>query len=94
MSEGRAEPTSREDVQGTRTFHAGDQPIAEAVVEATAAVLNDDPLTLDPLYDTVDPDALGALVGDEADGCDVTVGFRFEGCRVTVERGGRIHIER
>lgn len=78
--------------RGGRVFDAGEQPIAEAVIEATAAATDTDPLDMEPLFGVVDPDALETLVAGPANGDSVSVSFEFEGRQVTVQRGGRIHI--
>lgn len=74
------------------TFHAGDRPIVQAIVEATAAASGRDPFELEPLYDAVDPDALSALVEGEPGEADVSVTLRYEGRTVTVQRGGEITV--
>ena len=75
----------------------GDRPtgggVAEAVVEATAEATGTDPLAMDPLYNAVDPDGLESLVGGPSDGANAMVSFNYEGCRVTVYRGGRVEVE-
>ncbi|WP_276261483.1 HalOD1 output domain-containing protein [Haloglomus litoreum] len=73
-------------------FEAGEQPVAEAVVEATSTVTGRDPLDMEPLFDVVDPDALETLVAGPAGSAGVSVSFQFEGRQITVQRGGRIHI--
>jgi hypothetical protein len=64
-----------------------------AVVEALAAARNVAPADVrDPLYDSVDPDALDRLFayGDAADAADGTVAFSVGGRTVTVHSDGTI----
>lgn len=64
-----------------------------AVVETVAATTGRDPMTLEPLYERVDPDALDALVnpnGSNLDSQDVTVSFSFADHSVTVHRNGEV----
>lgn len=63
--------------------------IAEEVVESVADETGTDPLSLPPLAETLDPDALNALIDGLADG---TVSFRYAGCDVTVESDGTVGV--
>ena len=56
----------------------GDREPSEAVVDVVAAILDEEPSSLEPLYRTVDPDALDGLYVDESD-VSPTVRFRYEG---------------
>lgn len=63
-----------------------------AVVEVVASASNRDPMSIEPLYDAIDPDALDTIVADaetRADG-DVTVEFTFDGYEVTVSTDGSV----
>jgi hypothetical protein len=78
--------TSRD---GDRTTpEAGAEPsVPLAVVDAIAAVTGRHPLDLPPLADSVDPDALAAVVGrSPPPGVDASpsVSFRHAGVAVTV----------
>lgn len=79
--------------QGRDAHRRSNDQIAETVIEATAEATGTDPLELEPLYTTVDPDALQSLVGGPPDGANAMVTFDYEGCRVTVHRGGRVEVE-
>lgn len=69
--------------------YAFDRELAsEAVVSAVAAATARDGLSLPPLYDSVDPDALDAVVAT----ADAVVSFRFAGHSITVE-SGTVHVE-
>lgn len=67
--------------------------ISNRVVRAVASALDVDPLDLDPLYETVDPDALNELFQTSTprhtDGC---IEFTTEECMVAVYGTGRIEV--
>lgn len=69
---------------------------AMAVVHGVAAVLETDPHALDPLAETVDPDALNRLVQSWMEGGEETASatFGYCGCSVTVYGSGEILIDR
>lgn len=91
-----------------RTYEVeADQSLADAIVNAVADATGrrpvadaadarrDDEELLDPLYHTIDPDSLEALLSpDDArrDG-DVEVSFSYCDCRVTVDSGGVVRVE-
>lgn len=60
-----------------------DQPVSEGVIEATSAVSNHEPTSLDPLYSVIDPDALDALFEPGNSGSP-TVEFQYNECEVQV----------
>ncbi|WP_224270901.1 HalOD1 output domain-containing protein [Haloprofundus salinisoli] len=64
---------------------------SDAVVMAVADARNADPLELDPLYDTIDPDALDAIFSS-SDSAHPSVELEFDigGCHVTVRGTGEI----
>lgn len=66
------------------------RPPSERVIDAVAETTERDPTELPPLYDTLDPDALDALLRTGFDG---TVSFTFAGCSVTVGDDGEIRVE-
>ncbi|AEH36173.1 HalOD1 output domain-containing protein [Halopiger xanaduensis] len=69
---------------------------SEAIVTAIAALVDDDPASLSPLYDAVDPDALNALVAHARRADDAgthELRFTYEGFDVGVRTDGRIQIE-
>ncbi|SFC27959.1 hypothetical protein SAMN05444422_106193 [Halobiforma haloterrestris] len=86
--------------------HAGDGP-SERIIDAVAALTNEDPLELTPLYEAVDPDALDALFvhsrgrsglsaasGDpDVDGGIDELWFTYEGFDVGVHSDGEILIQ-
>lgn len=91
----RDDDPSRRDTAYVTTFDpAGDRP-SEAVVNAVAALREEDPGDLTPLYDVVEPDALDSFVehaqrvGDEG---THQVWFTYEGLDVGVRSDGEIRI--
>lgn len=60
-----------------------DEAVSTAVVAAVADAKDVDPLDLEPLYETVDPDALDALFSG-ACGSPTEVSFTFAGFEVVV----------
>lgn len=69
--------------------HRFDGAVSTAIVDVVAAVENVPARRLEPLYDTVDPDALDALVADET---PVEVSFEYEGHTVVVHGDGRLEL--
>ncbi|KOX92416.1 hypothetical protein AMS69_13700 [Haloarcula rubripromontorii] len=64
------------------------QAPSEAVVAAVAAACNRDPLEMDPLYESIDPDALNAVFrsrpNTDSDPGDIHIEFRIDAGHVTV----------
>ncbi|WP_435157024.1 HalOD1 output domain-containing protein [Haladaptatus sp. DFWS20] len=64
-----------------------DYSLSIIIVEQVAAQKDVAPTALDPLYDTINPDALAALFDtrtNDASREQVKVAFEYSGCRVTV----------
>ena len=57
-----------------------------AVLEALAAIKHCDPTDIDPLYETVDPDALDSVVASGNDGLTVTLSIDGFDVAVTADR--------
>ncbi|SIR94045.1 HalOD1 output domain-containing protein [Natronorubrum thiooxidans] len=80
----------------TGTFHArfdaDSKTIVVTIVEAVGTVTNCDPLTMPPLFETIDPEALADLMISTRD-TSIEVTFSYEGCRVTVSSHGTIVVE-
>lgn len=76
--------------QGSETLRyevENGERVSETVVEAVSAASNADPATMEPLAESVDPDALDALFADRYDGTPRlggTVRFSFSGYDVAV----------
>jgi hypothetical protein len=78
----------------SRTATASDRPdaVSHAVIDAVAAAQNVDPLSLPPLYDAVDPEALDALIDGSAaaDTAVDCVRFELASCEVVVRGDGTV----
>lgn len=64
--------------------------VAEAVVYAVAEAAETDPLSIEPIYDSVDPDALDALVRSGSEG--LVVSFSHGGVPVDVFADGTVRV--
>ena len=62
----------------------------EQVIRTVAETTETDPLELPPLYETIDPDALDALVEDMEAG---TISFTYVGREITVDSDGTVTVE-
>ena len=79
--------------QCRQTDGGADDSLETAIVTHVAAQEDVDPTTLDPLYEVIDPDALGDLFAPQFDGASRTDGqvvFAYSGYRVTVTSNGDI----
>lgn len=75
----------------TATYDTESTEPSMAVVGAVADTLETDPLELDPLFETIESDALDKLLRS-TDDTDVTVSFSYAGCDVTMTGDGRIQL--
>ena len=76
---------------------ARNQTVSETVVSTVAEFIGSEPTSIDPLYDTVDPDALDALFdGDRtvSDCAPSRVAFTYCGCDVVVTADGTAQVSR
>lgn len=66
-----------------------------AVVERVAALDDVDPTELEPLFETIDPEALDGLVESTTDSEEsgLQVRFEYQGYEVTVTADGEVHTE-
>ncbi|MGM0605680.1 MAG: HalOD1 output domain-containing protein [Halobacteriota archaeon] len=75
----------------------GGRSLPETVVAAVSAHLDTDPIDLDPLAWTIDPDALCALftptTGDRTRSVH-SLSFEYQGCTVTVSETGRVSVRK
>ena len=74
---------------------SSDDSLSSVVIEALAVVSGRDPISLEPLYTAIDPDALDSIFDSTAAGADRigTVSFPFGEFRVTVTDGERVEID-
>jgi hypothetical protein len=89
--------TSQTKVRGTWAG-AGDLrdqegDVVSRIVSAVARLEGVEPTALDTrLYDVIEPDALSSLV-ENAPESGVTIGFDYEGYRVTVVADDELHVD-
>lgn len=74
------------------SFDADSEPVSEAVVRVVAAVTDEEPETLEPVDNIVDPIVLDALVRRRRR--NITLEFTYSGQRVAVNSTGRISVTR
>ncbi|WP_458187725.1 HalOD1 output domain-containing protein [Haladaptatus sp. NG-WS-4] len=80
------------------SFHCSavrpEEQFSEAVVRTVATAMGDEPTTLDPLYESVNPDALDALFRPDSHTAraDNTVQFDYAGFTVVVRETGTIEL--
>lgn len=81
-------------VQTVQHEFTGDDSLSYTLVRAVSAVTGDDPRTIDPLYASVDPDALDTLVRSARNERPSTLAitFFYHGCYVTVRESGTVRI--
>lgn len=70
----------------------GGETVTECIVDAVANAIEADPLSLPPLYETIDPEALDVLFRTESASppLDGLVVFVYAGCVVTVHADGEV----
>ncbi len=75
-------------------FSSTDESASTAVVSAVAAVLDIDPLDMDPLHATVDTDALDSLITPQNSAVgDLHVTFEYCGYEVTASSYGSLKVK-
>lgn len=65
----------------------GDGPVHLAVTEVVGSLLGTDPGDLEPMFDSLDPEALDSLCR-AVPGTRLNVGFVYQGCSVAIRREG------
>ena len=64
------------------------------VVRRVAAVTDREVIQLPPLYETIDPEALDAIVDSvSTDASSLVCRFTYEECRITVDGSGAVSVE-
>lgn len=74
---------------------ARNRSLSETVIQAVAAVRGVDPVDLEPLYATIDPDLIDGLAADATRTTPSPAELRFTwaGCTVTASAGGGVVVE-
>ncbi len=91
--EGHPAPSGDDGVESRSSFEWDRIPPSTAVVETVAEATGVDPTDLEPLYDTLDPGALDALIVSghgEDHRADPTVSFTFAGYFVSIHGTGEV----
>ena len=73
------------------------EALVTTVVQSVAALTGETPIELDPLYETIDPDALKQVLdksgSDSSKQESVSVTFDFAACEITIYCDGTMRIE-
>ena len=70
-------------------------PVSQQITHTVAETTNTDPLELDPLFNTIDPESLNALFEPTKTGSQRATGsvaFEYAGCGVTVFADGTVDV--
>lgn len=81
-----------ETASGEITTTCRDEQVSETVITAVAAVTDADPLEMEPLYETIDPDALDRLCRPSDASPTLQLQFSLAGCRVEVRGDGTVTV--
>ena len=88
---------SEADLYRLRHDWSSDDDVSIAIVEAVAEITNVEVLDIDPLYESIDPDALNKIFEPRAEGEPRKIGgsvtIAANECTVTVYSDGEIEIE-
>ena len=79
----------------TGTYHLrsdGAEQISTNIALAVAELTGVDPLEMEPLYHSVDPDILDGFVERPPRSSTGQLSFDFQGYRVTVHADGHVHV--
>lgn len=71
-------------------FDWSETPPAMAVIETVAAAVGRSPSDLDPLYDSLDPEALNVLVRSSTAEDGIVVSLSFAGRTVVIDSRGEV----
>lgn len=89
------EPSAEDPDPTVRTRYTVDEPPSTVIATAIAILQDAPPVELDPLYETVDPDALDAVLGDpyvDESESALRVTFTVSDCHVIAHSDGRITV--
>lgn len=81
-----------ETASGEFTTTCRDEQVSETVITAVATAIDADPLEMDPLYDSIDPDALDRLCGPSTASPTLQLQFSLAGCEVEVRGDGTVTV--
>ncbi|WP_247730830.1 HalOD1 output domain-containing protein [Halovivax limisalsi] len=69
-----------------------DRDLVVAITDAIADATGREPFELEPLYETIDPEALSALFA-ERETADVSITFQYEGHAVRIDEAADVHVD-
>lgn len=81
-----------ETTSGELTTTCRDEQVSETVITAVAAATDADPLEMDPLYETIDPDALDRLCRPSDASPTLQLQFSMAGCEIEVRGDGTVTV--
>lgn len=82
-----------EQQQNTLTMERdSSERMSTVLIEAVASIRDVTATELDPLYETIDPDAIDALCDRSKTENPLEISFQYEGCGVSVSGNGRIEL--
>ena len=84
------EPSSRPTTATRERFDWKAVQPSTAIVELVASITGREPDQLEPVYNTIDPDALDTLVIGSADPASVSLAFTINGYEVVVRDDGNV----
>jgi len=89
--DGSGESTVSADT-GQQAYHESRDgcSLCVTVADALGEALDADPMAVDPLYHSIDPDALDSLFVGRTDPAAAELTFVHEGCSVTVRGDGEV----
>lgn len=66
----------------------------ESIIDAVATAAGTEPISLSPLYETIDPDAIDRIFerAEEIGDAETVLSFEYEGWQVFVRADGRIRV--
>lgn len=81
-----------ETASGELTTTCSDEQVSETVITAVATAIDADPLEMEPLYDSIDPDALDRLCRPSNPSPTLQLQFSLAGCAVEVRGDGTVTV--
>lgn len=79
----------------SNTSRSIETAVSTKLVQRVAAVTDQTVTELPPLYETIDPEALDAVIDSAAtDESSLEVQFTYSGCQISVSGAGAVRIER
>lgn len=77
----------------TNSIESVEPAVSTKVVQRVAAVTGREAMQLPPLYNTIDPEALDAIIDSVSTDASSVCRFTYEGCRITINGSGEVSVE-